>query len=68
MTEAKHRRDLLDVARGMLDRLELNNGGLPLDPIQQRGWAEMFRAAIAKAEASEKVDFDAVVRTTMGII
>ncbi len=38
--------DLLDVSRAMLERLELNNGGHALDPVQQRGWAERFRGAL----------------------
>lgn len=42
--------DLLAAAEAMLDRLETNNGGLALDPVQQRGWAERFRTAIAKAK------------------
>lgn len=41
--------DLIGVLDSLRDRLETNNGGAAIDPIQQRGWAERIRAVIARA-------------------
>lgn len=45
--------DLLDLCQALLDRLETTSGRLPLEPVQQRGWAGRLRVVIAKATTLE---------------
>ncbi|MEE8607858.1 MAG: hypothetical protein V3S55_09645 [Nitrospiraceae bacterium] len=41
--------ELLHVCDALAQRLDTNNGQLPLGSIQQRGWRDRLRAAIAAA-------------------
>ena len=42
--------ELANVCRCLLDRFQLNNGMMPIDPIQQRGYAEMLRKALKRID------------------
>lgn len=46
LRESRPPETLESVAASLIDRLETNNGGLPLGTISQRGWAQRLRDAL----------------------